>query len=390
MHILTALTYYLPHYSGLTIYTERLTRALARRGHQVTVLTSQFDPALPRLEQLHGVTVVRIPPLMRISKGQLMPAMPVQAWRLARQADIIHLHMPQLDASYIAWIGKLQKKPVVLTYHCDLRLPRGLIHATANQASHFANRIAAWGSNAIVNTSRDYADHSDFLNHYLDKVHIINPPVELAPASEQDVLAFRQKFNIEEGQRIIGMAARFATEKGVEYLVQALPGVLKKVPEARVLFVGPYQNVLGEERYAARIMPLIKELDEHWSFLEILSPVEMTAFFRICDVLTVPSSNSTEAFGLVQIEAMICGTPVVASDMAGVRQPVLTTGMGKLVPIGDSIALEKALLEILTGKEKYKCDTNALALLYNPDAIAREYEELFENLIKQRKNPSEN
>jgi glycosyltransferase involved in cell wall biosynthesis len=383
MHILTTLTYYRPHYSGLTIYTERLTRALARRGHQVTVLTSQFDPNLARLEQMNGVTVVRIPPLMRVSKGQIMPGMPIQAWRLAKQADVIHLHMPQFDASYITWMGKLQRKPVVLTYHCDLQLPRGVIHATANQVSHVANHIAAWGCNAIVNTSQDYAENSEFLKHYLKKVHVINPPVELAPVTEQDIQAFRKKFNIQDGQRIIGMVARLASEKGVEFLVQALPGVMRRIPQVRALFVGPYQNVLGEERYAARIMPLIEGLKDHWSFLEILSPVELSAFFRICDVLTVPSSNSTEAFGLVQIEAMICGTPVVASDMPGVRQPVLTTGMGKLVPIGDSSALEKVLVEILTGKEKYKCDTAALAHLYEPDAIAAEYEQLFEKLIKR-------
>jgi glycosyltransferase involved in cell wall biosynthesis len=385
MHILTTLTYYRPHYSGLTIYTERLTGALARRGHQVTVLTSQFDPKLPRLEQLDGVTVVRIPPLMRVSKGQLMPAMPLQAWRLAHEADVINLHMPQLDASYITWMGKLQRKPVVLTYHCDLRLPRGLIHATANQVSHLANHIAALGCDAIVNTSRDYAEHSEFLKHYLQKVHVINIPVELTPANEADILTFRQKFNIQDGQRIIGMAARLATEKGVEYLVQALPGVLKKIPQARVLFVGPYKNVLGEERYAARIMPLIKKLKDHWSFLEILTPVEMSAFFKVCDVLAVPSSNSTEAFGLVQIEAMTCGTPVVASDMPGVRQPVLTTGMGKLVPVGDSFALEKAVLEILTDNGKYTCDTAALTHLYEPDVIAARYEELFEKILQERK-----
>jgi len=68
---------------------------------------------------------------------------------------------------------------------------------------------------------------------------------------------FRARFGILPGQRIIGMAARLATEKGVEYLVQALPQVLEHVPQARLLFVGSYQNVVGEREYAARIMPLI-------------------------------------------------------------------------------------------------------------------------------------
>ena len=115
MHILTGLTYYRPHTSGLTIYAERLARAFARRGHQVTILTSQFDRQLPRREDMDGVTVLRIPPLMRVSKGLLMPAMPFEAWKLARRADVINLHMPQLDAAYIAWFGKLMHNPVVLT-----------------------------------------------------------------------------------------------------------------------------------------------------------------------------------------------------------------------------------------------------------------------------------
>ena len=105
MHILTGLTYYRPHTSGLTIYAERMARAFARRGHEVTILTSQDDRRLPRLDCLDGVTVVRVPPLMRVSKGLLMPAMPAEAWKLARRADVVNLHMPQLDAAYIAWIG---------------------------------------------------------------------------------------------------------------------------------------------------------------------------------------------------------------------------------------------------------------------------------------------
>lgn len=384
MNILLTLTYYRPHYSGLTIYAERLAMALARRGHHVTVLTSQFDRRLPRLERLDGVTVVRIPPLMRVSKGLLMPGMPFAAWRLARRADVINLHMPQLDAAYIAWIGRLLRKPVVLTYQCDLRLPRGLIHAIANQVSHVANHIAAWGSQTIVSITRDYAEHSPYLTRYLKKVRVLDPPVQLAPASEADVRAFREKYDIRPGQRIIGMAARLATEKGVEYLVRALPAILQAFPTARVLFVGPYQNVVGEEKYAERILPLIRGFEDHWTFLGIVPDVEMTAFFKTSEVLVLPSLNSTEAYGLVQAEAMTCGTPVVASDLPGVRVPVTETGMGRVVPVGDSEAIARAVIEILSHPERFRGDPASMQHRTSPDTLAAGYEKLFEELLAKK------
>ena len=99
-----------------------------------------------------------------------------------------------------------------------------------------------------------------FLRRYLHKLVPIFPPVEVEQVSAADREAFRRKFNIQPGQRIIGIVARLATEKGVEHLVQALPTVLERYPEARVLFVGPYQDVVGEEQYARRIMPMIEPL----------------------------------------------------------------------------------------------------------------------------------
>jgi glycosyltransferase involved in cell wall biosynthesis len=385
MRILIVLTYYRPHYSGLTIYAERLARALVQRGHKVTVLTSRFDSNLPQREDMKGVKVIRVQPLLRVSKGLLMPTMFFHAWRLTRKADILNLHMPQLDASYISWIGKLLGKPVVLTYQCDLRLPHGFIHFLANQVSHKVNHLAAWASDAIVSITADYAEHSSFLKKYLYKVRVVDAPVDLVLASEDDVKGFCDKFGIHEGQRIIGMAARLATEKGVEYMVQALPLIMKLIPQARVLFVGPFQNVVGEEKYAERIMPLIKGLEDHWSFLGVISPVEMTAFFKTSEVLVFPSLNSTEGFGLVQIEAMKCGTPVVATDMPGVRVPVLTTGMGKIVPVADAKAIARAVLEILTEPEKFAGDPNEIQRRWSPDSMAREYEKLFEEFLAKSK-----
>ncbi|MER3484925.1 MAG: glycosyltransferase family 1 protein, partial [Chloroflexota bacterium] len=94
MRVLLGLTYYRPHVSGLTIYVERLGRALAARGHQVTVLTSQYDRALPRDERVDGLRIIRVPVAFRVNKGVVMPTIGYWATRLAREHDVISLHLP--------------------------------------------------------------------------------------------------------------------------------------------------------------------------------------------------------------------------------------------------------------------------------------------------------
>jgi glycosyltransferase involved in cell wall biosynthesis len=378
MRILMALTYYRPHYSGLTIYAERQARALAARGHEVTILTSRFDPGLPAEELSDGVRVVRLNVGLHISKGVIMPAMPYQAWKLVRQAEVVNLHVPQFDAALIALYARLQGKPVVLTYHCDLHLPHGFIHAIANRVSNLANHLTARLAQVVVHNTSDYAENSPFLKHYLGKLVPVYPPVELAPVSPAEREAFRQKFAIQPGQWIVGMAARLATEKGVEYLAQALPLVLERFPTTRVLVVGPYQNVVGEEQYYERVMKLVKPLQGHWSFLGVVSPAEMTAFFEESAVTVLPSLNSTESFGIVQVESLACNTPVVASNLPGVRVPVNRTGSGLVTPVADAGALARAIIQILEDPKRYKGDPEALVRLSTPAAVAEAYEEIFE------------
>jgi glycosyltransferase involved in cell wall biosynthesis len=381
MRILIALTYYRPHYSGLTIHAEREARALVARGHHVSVLTSRFDPALPPNEMRDGVTVIRPRVLFRLSKGVIMPSMPYWAWKLAKRSDVIHLHVPQLDAAPIAMVSRMLGKPVVLTYHCDLQLPVGFIHSIANKVSNLANHITARLANVVVHNTRDYAEHSPFMQPYLNKLHPIYPPVEVTQISPADRQAFRQKFQIQPGQRVIGMAARLATEKGVEHLAQALPTVLDKYPQARVLFVGPHKGIVGEEQYAKRLAPLIQQLGEHWSFLGIISAVEMAAFFHESEVTILPSINSTESYGLVQVESMTCGTPVVASDLPGIRVPVIKTGMGLTVPPANPEELAKSIIDILDHPENYRGQPNNLVPLSTPESVAAEYEKAFQQAI---------
>lgn len=378
MKILTVLTYYRPHTSGLTIYAERLAEAFVKRGHEVTVLTSHFDEKTPKEEIVNGVRIVRAPVLFRISKGVIMPTLGFMAWKYVNECDVLHLHLPQFDAPGFAARAKLLGKKAIITYHCDLKLPEGFFNRVVNTVVDIQNWLAATFVDQIITYTQDYADNSSFLSKFKYKLTPILPPVVLP---EVDRSALERLSKLKTG-KVIGMATRFASEKGVEVLLSALPKIFEKFPEAKVLFAGQYENVMGEQDYFARLYPTIAkyQAEGKWEFLGTLNPAEMNAYYKQLDVLVVPSLNSTEAFGLVQIEAMMNGVPCVASALPGVRQPVKMHNMGFVTPIGDADELSKSIISIFENPEQHHCDTDALMVTYDPETIAGRFEELLGNL----------
>jgi glycosyltransferase involved in cell wall biosynthesis len=113
----------------------------------------------------------------------------------------------------------------------------------------------------------------------------------------------------------------------------------------------------------------------------VISEQEKAAFYHTCEVTVLPSINSTESYGMVQVESLACGAPVVASDRPGVRVPVLRTGMGRIVPPADPGALAAAILEVLDAPERFRGDPEPLLRLSTPEAVAQEYESLFQALL---------
>jgi glycosyltransferase involved in cell wall biosynthesis len=382
MKILIALTYYRPHISGLTIYVERLARALVGRGHTVTVLTSQYDPATPRREILDGVNVIRVPVLARISKGVVMPTIGLEAWRLVPQHDILSIHLPQLDATGFALRGQLLGKPVVVTYHSDLLLPPSLVNWAAGTAINLNNHAVAQLADKLVAYTDDFARHSPLLSRYLPKVHVIPPPVEMPEPREAAVQTFKAKHQLEGRGPFIGIAARLAAEKGMEYLLEALPRVAEKYPGLMVLHAGP-REAIGEQAYLQKLTPLLEKNKNRYLWVGSLNPEQLAVFFRACDVHVVASTNSTETFGLVQIEAALCGTPTVASALPGVRMPTQMTGMGRTFPPRDAGALADALLDVLDHHAQYVRPRAPIAEMFSPEMTAKQYEALFENLMRK-------
>ncbi len=382
MRILAALTYYRPHVSGLTIYVERLVRALARRGHCVTVLTAQYDRSQPRDEVMDGVRVVRVPVVARVSKGVVMPTIGLVASKLVAGHDALSLHLPQLDASGIALRGRLLGKPTVLTYHSDLRLPSSPFNAVVNRVVDVSNHVAARLCHVLCAYTEDFARHSPLLSTYLSKVRYILPPVEMPAVESIAVSAWAGRHGLVAGTPVIGVAGRLAADKGIEFLLKALPTLLAAHPSLRVLHAGPVDKVIGEDRYRRMLSPILETFSDCYTFLGTLTSDEMAQFFSNCDVHVLPSINSTETFGLVQIESALCGTPTVASALPGVRVPTQMTGMGLTVPPCDADALAAGILKVLANPGQFRRDRGPIAARFSPDKTAMLYEGLFEELMR--------
>jgi len=380
------LTYYRPHTSGLTIYVERLSKALVERGHEVTILTSRYDGSLLREEFIDGVRIVRAPVLFRVNKGVIMPTFGFLAWKLVLRHDVVHLHLPQFDAAGVALRGKILGKPTVISYHSDLLLPPGFSNRIVNRVVYLMNDLAALFADRIGAYTQDFANHSPYLLKFAEKVRVILPPVDLPMVSSDAVKTFGAVYNPRDRHPVIGMATRFAAEKGVEVLLEALPLIMEQYPDATVLFAGQYRNVMGEEQYYQRLLPRIQWFSSRgrWKFLGVQPPEQMAAFYSNLDVLVVPSLNSTETFGLVQIEAMMNGVPCVASNLPGVRQPVRMTGMGEVIPVGDTRALADSVKRILGKPEDYKGNPIAVRKQFAPQRNAAAYEALYREISEAR------
>ncbi|HKC23959.1 MAG TPA: glycosyltransferase family 4 protein, partial [Thermoanaerobaculia bacterium] len=349
MKILSILTYYAPHWTGLTAHAVRLAEGLAARGHEVTVLTTRHAPELPRREVLHGVRVVRLATAGRFSRGMIAPAFPIAAWRLVAAHDVVQIHTPLPEALLAAAAARALDRPCVMTHHGDLVLPPGPLNRAVQAAGHLILAGAGALSDAVTVYNRDYAESSRLLLSLGHKVHAIRPPVSLPRPDISATAAWRAELGLGD-RAVVGFAGRWVEEKGFDVLLRALPLLQERHPRAHLVYAG--EPNVAYERTFERCRPLLDAVRGHVTTLGLLrDPERMARFYAMCDVFALPSRS--DMLALVQVEALLSGTPVVASDIPGARVAVRETGYGRLAPADDPRGLADALGAVLTNRERH-------------------------------------
>jgi glycosyltransferase involved in cell wall biosynthesis len=376
MKILMAIDYYRPNVSGLTLYVEHLSEALVKRGHSVTVLTNRHAAELPAENVENGVRVVRASVAARVGKALVAPSIVARALAELPRSDVLHLHAPAANAIPVTFLAGCLRVPIVITYHCDLQLPtsggpgQGLVQTLARASQDFALERAA----RVVTYTEDYARHTAPLAERLEKVGWVLPPVTEPVKTGRRPAEVRERYGI-RGSPVILFLGRFAEEKGLPVLLNAFGEVRRTFPDAVLLLAGA-KEVAGETVWE-RVRPLAADPSSGVVAPGIVPPAEIADLFAVSDVLALPSINATESFGLVQVEAMLCGVPVVASNLPGVRQPTRLTGMGEIAHIGDAADLARRLLQILQAPERYRRSADEIRAVFPPARTIDFYESLY-------------
>ena len=298
-------------------------RALAAAGVDVTVFTPRAPTARRRPP---GVTVIELPALFRRGNAASLPQLVARAGAY----DLLHLHYPFFGTAELLAARRLLGRPrLVLQYQMDV------------VGVYWKARLFEWhrramlpiilsAADAIVVTSNDYAA-SSFLAPRLTalrhKLAVIPAGVDLGEFSPNgDRLSARRKVGLADAPTVFFLARLDRTHyfKGLHLLIDAMA----RLPDARLVVGGD-----GEWRaqYQARASASI---GDRACFVGDVPDQTLPAYYRAADVVALPSIDRTEAFGLVLLEALACGTPVVASRLPGVRTLVQDGRTGFLVQPG--------------------------------------------------------
>ncbi len=309
MRIAQVSPWFYPHLGGVESHVRSLSRELAARGHDVTVVTSRHDPSLPLEDTLDGFRVVRVKPRMIVMRTPIVPRIRSALRELA--VDIFHAHLPPpLTAHYAGQVATERGTPCVVTYHCDVEIPSTLGAFIESLYRRSVGASTLRKADKVLVTTRTYAATSRAVWRFNPTV-IPNAVNHLRFHPAVDGSMVRDRLKLPSDRPVVLLVGRMVPHKGVEHFIEAA----RYVPDAQFLVVGegsllePMQRLAGTMGVSGRVQ-----------FLGRVSDENLPRVYAACDVFVLPSVSRLEAFGIVALEAMSTGKPVVVADIPGVRE----------------------------------------------------------------------
>ncbi|RME86032.1 MAG: glycosyltransferase family 1 protein [Planctomycetota bacterium] len=334
-----------PYIGGTSVYSKGIIQGLSSLGHRVTVLMRDRNPAM--FQDL-GVEIISIR-----SKGLIKP---YSLWK-ARQKVLQIIKENEMDVVLFAYpivgLGNIYKTlyrhsiPFVVSLHGirkdDLASPKNMAYRRRKWGLDYATRL-------IACTRWVAQEMAPLVQQKIVPIHLGVSQDIYHYATQDRVKALKQKLKL-EGKKVILGLGRFAPIKNFDALIRLLPRIAEKVPEVLLLLVGegPEQK---NWQYLAQKLGVADRILWHPK----VPHKEVGLFYKAAHLFAMvsrshPRENANEAFGLVYVEANLCGIPVIGAREGGVMEAVKDGETGILVSPENEKELEKAVLTLLTNEK---------------------------------------
>lgn len=372
MKILELGKFYPPYRGGMETLLKIWAEGFVRRGATVDCVVAN-DSASTLHEETHGVRIHRLASYGSLFSVSLCPAYPGST--RAHKADLWHAHFPN-PLMDLACLRGDPKIPLVLTYHSDIVRQSSVM----SLYRPLMQKLLARATRIVVATPL-HIEHSPWLPAWREKCEVIPFGIDLqefakTPENMKRAEALRQTSG---GKPILLNIGRLVGYKGQSKLIDAVRQLDVAV---WIIGTGPLERDLKSQAARLGIADRVK-------FWGDVADNELPSFFQACDIFVLPSITANEAFGLVQVEAMACGKPVVSCSLKSGVPYVNQDGVtGLIVSPGDVDALATALQRLISDAALCKKlgdagHARALAEFDEPVMLQR-YWDCFERLLKHR------
>lgn len=342
MNIAQIICVFPPYKSGMGNSVLKISEALAKRGHAVTVFTPDFG--LSEKEIISNFKVIRLKPLLKRGNGAFLP----QLLPKLKNFDAVHLHYPFFGGAEVVWLAKLlygKKMKLVLHNHMDISGLSPLMKLLS-LPSALVKKSLFKKAGAIVCASFDYAAESGIKKYFTE---FRNKFFEVPFGVDADKFyPENKKSNVNRPQILfVGGLDKAHYFKGIDVLLNAL-GEIKNIDWSL--------RIIGKGELKAKYEEQAKKLNitDRVSIVEKITDNELQEAYRRSDLFVLPSINRGEAFGLVLLEAMSSGIPVIATNLSGVRKVFNNGSQGLLAEPNDVASLREALLKLIKDEQLRK------------------------------------
>lgn len=329
-----------PGIGGLEKVMYDITMGLSQRGEFCDILCTVLEKHDRGDIKLNDhASILRVPYLKKVAATMIAPALIFRLRKIQKDYDIIHIHHPDPMACLALFLSGY-KGSVIIHWHSDILKQKHLLKLYRPLQNWLIRR-----AEVIVGTTSTYVKESPHLRNAQGKVAVIPIGIDKLKPDAGQVARIKDKY---VGKKIIFAVGRLVGYKGFEYLIKAA----RQLGDDCVILIG------GKGVLRKSLEELIKEegVEDRVHLLGFIGNEELPGYFGACDVFCLSSIWKTEAFAIVQVEAMSCGKPVVATKIpeSGVSWVNADGVSGVNVDPKDADALANAIQDILSDEQRYE------------------------------------